>query len=157
MLRLLVLPVLLAPESLEDVKNLSELGRQEAGVGITTTPPPLSTDEETAVATDTGVRQIGDMSTEEIGLRLNGYKRRAQNLERLPENYRREQAELSVQEMVDQGFPETVARGVFSNLLGPSLETVLQEGGYGATEGVQGVRGCWCTNRRSNAAGRRSS
>ena len=125
------------PESLEDVKNLSELGRQEAGVGITTTPPPLSTDEETAVATDTGVRQIGDMSTEEIGLRLNGYKRRAQNLERLPENYRREQAELSVQEMVDQGFPETVARGVFSNLLGPSLETVLQEGGYGATEGVQ--------------------
>ena len=37
--------------------------------------------------------------------------------------------------MVDQGFPETVARGVFGGLLyGPSLETVLQEGGHTASQ-----------------------
>jgi hypothetical protein len=127
--------------SMDRAKTLSDLGMQEAEAGVTSTQPSLATDEEATGTTDTGVRQIGDMSTEEIGLRLNGYKRRAQNLERLPENYRREQAELSVQEMVDQGFPETVARGVFSNLLGPSLETLLQEGGYtGAGEATGDVQ-----------------
>ena len=126
--------------SMEGVKNLSELGRQEAEAGITGTPPSLTTDEEGTVTTDAGIRQIADMSMEEQINRLRGYKRRAQNLEGLPENYRRQQAELSVQEMTEQGFPETVARGVFANLLGPDLETLLQEGGYtGAGEATGDV------------------
>jgi len=121
--------------SMEGVKTDADRAMQEAGEGIVSTPPAPSTDQEADVGGDTGVPQITDMSMEEQINRLRGYKRRAQNLEGLPENYRRQQAELSVQEMVDQGFPETVARGVFGGLLyGPSLETVLSEGGHTASQ-----------------------
>ena len=119
--------------SMEGAKAAADLGMQEAGEGILGTPPAIT--EEELQDFETGVRQISDMPMEEQINRLRGYRRRAQNLERLPENYRRDQAELSVQEMVDQGFPETVARGVFGGLLyGPSLETVLQEGGHTASQ-----------------------
>ena len=121
--------------SMEGVKTDADRAMQEAGEGIVSTPPAPSTDQEADVGGDTGVPQITDMSMEEQVNRLRGYKRRAQNLEGLPENYRRQQAELSVQEMVDQGFPETVARGVFGGLLyGPDLQTVLQEGGHTASQ-----------------------
>jgi hypothetical protein len=49
---------------------------------------------------------------------LRGYESRSESLMRLPENYRREQAQRSVEEMISRGFTPEQAQSVFSNPLG---------------------------------------
>jgi len=122
--------------SMEGVKTAANLGMQEAEFGITSARPPLTTDQEAGIEPP-----VVPLTQEEQAVQIRGYERRVANLETLPEQYRRQQADLGVQEMVERGFPREVAEQTFSPLLGPSLETVLQEGGYtaapGAAQGVQ--------------------
>lgn len=121
--------------SMEGVKTAADLGMQEAEVGIASARPPFEADKEGATPT------ITPLTPEEQGVQIRGFERQVRNLEQLPEQYRRQQAELGVQQMVDRGFPEEVARQTFAPILGPSLETVLQEGGYTAPpEATQGVQ-----------------
>jgi hypothetical protein len=50
---------------------------------------------------------------------LQGYTSRAENLMRLPEEYRRQQAEQSVAEMIGRGFSPEDAHAVFAPILNP--------------------------------------
>ena len=54
---------------------------------------------------------------------LRGYESRSESLMRLPETYRREQAQRSVEEMISRGFTPEQAQSVFSNPLGQAQAT----------------------------------
>lgn len=123
------------PESLEGAKAAADLGMQESGLGISTRPPEVDTSPFGGEAT------AAPLTSEEMLVQARGYERRARNIESLPDNYRRQQAELSAQEMRDRGFGENLIRQIWGPMLEPTLETVLQEGGYtGAPEVTEGVQ-----------------
>ena len=107
--------------SMQGVKDLSNVGMQDAEAGVTSTKPPVDTTGNAGPAITT------PQNPAEMPLLLQGYQRRARNMSSLPDNYRRDQATAAVEEMVNRGFTEEEAQAVFGQYTGQTLEEVLQQ------------------------------
>lgn len=110
--------------SMQGVKNLADINMQDAEAGVTSSKPPVDTTGNAGPAITT------PQNPAEMPLLLQGYQRRARNMSSLPDNYRRDQANAAVEEMVNRGFTEEEAQSVFGQYTGQTFEEVLQQGDY---------------------------
>ena len=103
---------------LERMRMDQEMYDREMGIQEQNREERKSTREVDSGSLSAGPANVAIPGLPNQDVLLRGYESRSENLMRLPENYRREQAERSMQEMIGRGFTPEQAQSVFAAPLG---------------------------------------
>lgn len=103
---------------LERMRMDQEMYDREMGIQEQNREERKSTREVDSGSLNAGPANVAIPGLPNQDVLLRGYESRSENLMRLPEGYRREQAERSVAEMVGRGFTPEQAQSVFAAPLG---------------------------------------